>query len=593
MKLRFGYVAVFGLLCATAAFLIGGAQLSPSYADILDFSFSFTDENGNVQTGEIDGLTDNATTTSAVVYVEINSYPLLLQGTGSFTVTNGIVTAAQYNGGEAPCSGNTCVLIIGLSSLGLGLNFPSGNPQAALGFDTNNLVIAWTGSVPECVITGTNSGSVCNGTIIFVSGSDRAADRWREDYAISGVDGLDLHHLYRAMAWLGEELPQKEQDGRTPFAPRCLKDVIEERLFAHRRDLLTRLDLVFMDTTSLYFEGAGGQTLGQHGYSKDHRPDLRQMIFAVLIDGDGRPVCSEMWPGNTADVTTLIPVIDRLRQRFDIARMCVIADRGMISAETVAQLEARRLLYILGVRERSDKLVDELVLDHPAPFVPLMMKKRGKEIDYEAKTVMVAGRRYIVCRNRQEAAKDAADRASIVAALERQLAKGDKALVGNTGFRRYLKTMSEKHFAIDPDKIEEEKKLDGIFVLRTNTDLNPLEAMLCYKQLWTVEQTFRTAKHLLTTRPIFHKLDETIRGHVFCSFLALVLKTELEERIAVLERVSSWPEIIADLDSLTETEIEYDGKHFIVRSAPRPAATLALRAAGVALPPTIRDAAVS
>lgn len=165
MKLRFGYVAVFGLLCATAAFLIGGAQLSPSYADILDFSFSFTDENGNVQTGEIDGLTDNATTTSAVVYVEINSYPLLLQGTGSFTVTNGIVTAAQYNGGEAPCSGNTCVLIIGLSSLGLGLNFPSGNPQAALGFDTNNLVIAWTGSVPECVITGTNSGSVCNGTI--------------------------------------------------------------------------------------------------------------------------------------------------------------------------------------------------------------------------------------------------------------------------------------------------------------------------------------------------------------------------------------------------------------------------------------------
>jgi hypothetical protein len=155
------------------------------------------------------------------------------------------------------------------------------------------------------------------------------------------------------------------------------------------------------------------------------------------------------------------------------------------------------------------------------------------------------------------------------------------------------KTVSEQHFAIDPDKIEEEKKFDGIFVLRTNTDLNPLEAMLCYKQLWTVEQTFRTAKHLLTTRPIFHKLDETIRGHVFCSFLALVLKTELEERIAALDRVSSWPEIIADLDSLTETEIEYDGKHFIIRAAPRPAASLALRAAGVALPPTIRAAAAS
>ena len=100
---------------------------------------------------------------------------------------------------------------------------------------------------------------------LLVSGSDRAADRWREDYAIASVDKLDLHHLYRAVAWLGEELPEKEQDGRTPFAPRCLKDEMEERLFAHRRDLLTRLDLVFMDTTSLFFEGAGGQTLGRHG----------------------------------------------------------------------------------------------------------------------------------------------------------------------------------------------------------------------------------------------------------------------------------------------------------------------------------------
>jgi transposase len=346
-----------------------------------------------------------------------------------------------------------------------------------------------------------------------------------------------------------------------------------------------------MDTTSLYFEGAGGQALGCYGYSKDHRPDLRQMILAVVIDGDGRPVCSEMWLGNTADVTTLIPVIDRLQARFAIARVCVVADRGLISADTVAELEARRLLYILGVRERSDKVVRELVLKDAGPLLPPMMSKRGKQVDYEAKTVLLDGRRYIVCRNRQEAEKDAADRASIVAALERQLAKGDKALVGNTGFRRYLKTISDEHFAIDLDKVEEEKKFDGIFVLRTNTDLNPLEAMLCYKQLWMVEQTFRTAKHLLSTRPIFHKLNETIRGHVFCSFLALVLKKALEDRISALGRSGSWPQIIADLDSLTETEIEHDGKRFVVRSGPRPAASLAIRAAGVALPPTVGQVA--
>jgi len=426
---------------------------------------------------------------------------------------------------------------------------------------------------------------------IFISGSDRAADRWRDDYAIADIDGLELHHFYRAMAWLGEELPDKDQVGRTPFAPRCMKDVIEEQVFACRRDLFTRLDLVFMDTTSLYFEGAGGQTLGRNGFSKDHRPDLRQMILAVLIDGDGHPVCSEMWPGNTADVTTLIPVIDRLRSRFAIGRVCIVADRGMISSETLAELETRNLLYILGARERTDKIVRELVLDDPAPLVPLMIDKSGKQVDYEAKAVTLASKRYIVCRNHQEAQKDAADRATIVAALQRQLAKGDKALVGNTGYRRYLKTIGKKHFAIDQAKVEDDARFDGIFVLRTNTDLNPIDAMLCYKQLWTVEQTFRTAKHLLVTRPIFHKLDETIRGHVFCSFLALVLKKALEDRIGAISRAASWTDIIADLNSLTETEIEQDGKRFIVRSAPRPAASLAIRATGLALPPTVRPAA--
>jgi hypothetical protein len=419
-------------------------------------------------------------------------------------------------------------------------------------------------------------------------GSDLAADRWREEYRIAGSEELDLHHLYRAMAWLGEELPAAQQDAATRFAPRCTKDLIEEQLFAHRRDLFSRLDLVFMDTTSLYFEGAGGQTLGQYGYSKDHRPDLRQMILAVLIDGDGRPVCSEMWPGNTADVTALVPVIDRLRRRFTIGRVCIVADRGMISAETIAALEQRGLLYLLGVRERSDKPVRDVVLSDAAPFVPLTIEKRGRQTGYGAKSVTLAGTRYIVCINHQEAEKDAADRAAILAALERQLKRGDKALVGNTGYRRFLTTMGDGHFAIDRAKAEQDARFDGVFVLRTNTALSPLAAMLRYKQLWTIERTFRTAKHLLATRPIFHKLDQTIRGHVFCSFLALVLKSELEARIAQLADTASWPAIIADLDALTETEVAQDDRRFLLRAAPKPAASLALRAAGVALPPTVQ-----
>ena len=316
------------------------------------------------------------------------------------------------------------------------------------------------------------------------------------------------------------------------------------------------------------------------------------MILAVLIDGDGRPVCSEMWPGDTADVTTLIPVIDRLRGRFNIARVCVVADRGMISTEAVAELEARRLLYILGVRERSDKLVRELVLDDPAPFVPLTLTKRGKEINYEAKTVMLAGRRDIVCRNHQEAEKDAADRASIVAAWSASSPRATRrssAMLAFAATSRRSARSALRSSRQDRRGEEVRRRLRAAHQYRSQ----PARGDALLQAIVVVEQTFRTAKHLLSTRPIFHKLDETIRGHVFCSFLALVLKAALEDRIAALGRTGSWPEIVADLDSLTETEIEHEGKRFLVRSAPCPAASLALRAAGAALPPTVRDAAAS
>src|SRR5919106_1830953 len=310
---------------------------------------------------------------------------------------------------------------------------------------------------------------------LMVSGSDRAADAWRDDYRIEGTEGLALHHLYRTMAWLGAELPAGEQAGRTPFAPRCTKDLVEERLFEARRDLFSELSVVFLDTTSLYFEGAGGETLGQRGHSKDHRPDLMQMIVAVVMDQRGRPICCEMWPGNTTDVTALMPVVDRLGRRFGIPRVCVVADRGMISAETIAALEARGLEYILGVRERTTKEVHPLVLDDDAPFVPLLIPRQGRpDTELEAKAVTLGKRRYVVCRNLAEAEKDAAERVAIVTNLRRALKAGDKALVGNAGYRRFLKA-PEVGFAVDEARVAEDARFDGIFVLRTNTTLDPLQ----------------------------------------------------------------------------------------------------------------------
>jgi hypothetical protein len=427
---------------------------------------------------------------------------------------------------------------------------------------------------------------------LMVSGSDRACEQWREDYRIAGIDDLQLHHLYRAMAWLGEALPAAEQTGRT-LTPRCVKDLVEERLFAHRRALFADLAVLFMDTTSLYFEGEGGATLGECGHSKDYRPQLHQMIVAVIIDQHGRPVCSEMWPGNTADVTTLLPVVERLRIRFGIGRVCVVADRGMVSAATRTALEQRGLEYILGVRERSSKEVHEIVLADPSPSVPLVVPHTGRpDTELQAKEVRHQGRRYIVCRNLAEAEAAARTREDVVASLRARLRQGDKSLVGNSAYRRYLKTPDPQHFAIDEARIAEEARYDGLYVLRTNTRLHPLTAMLRYRDLLVVEQLFHIEKALLETRPIYHQSDEAIRGHVFCSFLALVLAKELEDRLAAVGLKPERRELLADLDRLQEIEVEQAGKRFILRSPVTGMAGKAFQAVGVALPPNIREAKV-
>jgi transposase len=354
--------------------------------------------------------------------------------------------------------------------------------------------------------------------------------------------------------------------------------------------LFTNLDVVFFDTTSIYFEGEGGDTLGRRGKSKDHRPDLKQMVVGAVLDGQGRPVCCELWPGNTTDVTTLLPIIERLRERFHIGTVCVVADRGMISAKTLDALESTPgLTYILGARLRKQKEVNTTVLSRPGRYREVYPKRTDPKAPspLKVKEVFVEDRRYIVCHNEDQAQKDAADRAAIVAHLRAQLKQGDKSLVGNKGYRRYLKTKG--HFEIDEDKIQAEARLDGKWVLRTNTALSPKDTALKYKQLWMVEQVFRTTKSILETRPVYHKCDETIRGHVFCSFLALVLKTELYERLEHKERPYEWDNIRRDLEALQETELTLNDQTYFLRTELRGTCHDVMRAAGVAPPPALRQ----
>lgn len=422
---------------------------------------------------------------------------------------------------------------------------------------------------------------------LFDPGSDRAAERWKEDYRIAGSEGIELHQLYRAMGWLGEEEPAG--------GGRHTKDRIEELLFARRRDLFSSLKVLFFDTTSIYFEGEGGESLGQYGHSKDNRSDLKQMVVGAALDGEGRPVCCEILPGNSSDVKIFFPIIKRMQSRFEAGSFCVVADRGMISAKTILALEApgSGIDYILGCRMRKQKEVREAVLgrrggkyqevefDRQDPEDPLRLK---------VKEVKVEGRRYIVCSNPEQAAKDAADRKAIVDSLREKLKAGEKSLIGNKGYRKYLRSEGgDARFSVDEEKLKAEGRYDGKWVLRTNTSYSPEEVAFQYKQLWMVEQAFRSVKSVLETRPVYHKCDDTIRGHVFCSFLALVMMKELLARLEAKGKKLEWNDIRRDLEALREVELKTDGESYYLRTELRGTCFDVLSAAGVAVPPTLRS----
>ena len=395
---------------------------------------------------------------------------------------------------------------------------------------------------------------------LFFPGSDRRAARMTRDYSVTGAEGIELHQVYRAMAWLGEERIR-----------------IEEEIFDRNRDLFTSLSVVFFDTTSIYFEGAGGETLGAKGYSKDRRPDENQMVVGVVTDQDGKPISCPMWPGNTTDAQTIVPVAASLRKRFGVGDVVIVADRGMVGKKNAEALASLGFTYILGVKMRLEKKAMAEVLSRAGRFAEVESNLKVKEVLHD-------GRRYIVCLNPEEEKKDRAARQAILSQLKRKLKGGAGQLVGNSGYRRYVKIESGS-VSIDEGKIAREEKLDGKWVLITNTNLPAAEVAKRYKELWMVERMFREAKDTLETRPIFHKCDSTILGHVFVSFLALLVMHELRRRI---DFPAEWDEVRQDLEALYEVEVESDDDTYLLRSPLQGVCSKVFKAAGVAIPPSAR-----
>jgi len=392
-------------------------------------------------------------------------------------------------------------------------------------------------------------------------GSDLQGSEWVREQ--EGLPPIELHQMYRTAGWLCE-----------------VREELERDLFFRDRDLFTQeLDLVFLDTTSTYVYRDEETEFCKRGYSRDHRSDLPQMVICVAVDGHGWPVAWEMFPGNTADKDAFVKVIEVLRTRFKIRRVIVVADRGMISKDTIELLtkdkEAPHSTGSLRVRASGSKTGQafDYILGcrmRTAPDVADLLHMT-RELDYVTDNMAVAertldGKRYVVCYNEEQAKKDAAAREAILGDLESKLESGEaKSLVGNTGYRRFLK--GEKGaWRIDRDKVRDDALYDGTFVLRTNTELPAAEVAKTYKGLWRVERTFREEKSTLQLRPLFHHCDDTRIGHIVASFLALRLEVDLQRQLDDKKMKIPWPDLMRDLKRVQAVHMDLAGRRFTVRT---------------------------
>jgi hypothetical protein len=395
-------------------------------------------------------------------------------------------------------------------------------------------------------------------------GSDLQGASWIHTVEAPGVAGLALQHFYRTTAFLAE-----------------VRQELEQALFLRDRDLFTQtLDVVFIDTTSLYVYRDTETAWRKRGYSRDRRGDLPQFVLCVVVDAHGWPIAWEIFPGNTADSKALAAVVQGLRDRFAIGKVIVVADRGMMAQDTIRVLTDHTTApfdYVLGCRMRRQQEVSAEVLARGG---------RYERVDdhLEVKEVRVGPRRYVVCFNPVEAAKDAATREALRGKLEDTLAHhGPKAVIANRGFARFLK-VTKGSVSIDREALRRDARLDGKFVLRTNTDLPPAEVARTYKSLWRVERTFREEKSTLAVRPIYHHRDDTSIGHIVASFLALRLEVHLQRLLDERHVEVSWPDIMRDLGQVHAVLVELDGRRYRLRTDLVGSAHQAFAAAGVRPP---------
>ena len=360
-------------------------------------------------------------------------------------------------------------------------------------------------------------------------------ERWlAEDIYFPEGAGIDLHHLYRAMDFVAAH-----------------KTAIEEQLYWRVADLLSMdVDLIFYDTTSIYFEvDQEDEGVRRRGYSKDHRSDTPQVVVGMAVTRDGYPVKSWVFPGNRTDVTTIEEVKEDLRG-WRLNRCIFVSDAGMVSEENLALLRRGGGRYIVAMPCRKGTEVVKEVLSRPGRYEEVRENLKVKE-------VWVGDRRYVVCFNPLEAERQKKHREEVLRELEevlRSLTNHPKRacqLLSSRRYGGYLRTLKNGELRLSKEAIREKEKRDGLWVIHTNDhELSAEDLALAYKQLIRVEEAWKTMKSTIEIRPVFHRTEQRIKAHVFLCVLALLM-----ERVAERACGLTWPKIREELCSIKVAQL--------------------------------------
>jgi transposase len=399
-----------------------------------------------------------------------------------------------------------------------------------------------------------------------------------------GIDNeeIELQHVYRSLDVLAK-----------------LKPNLEKHLFDINTNLFNmKVDVVFYDASTIYFQSQQKDELRDFGFSKDCKFNDVQVVIGLLMDQMGRPVGLEIFPGNTFDGHTVVQSLTSLKEKFNINKLIFVGDRGMCSEENLQAIAKAGYEYIVGMPiKRSSKALKEQVLDLDS-YETIMIKDKDDNdqiLKYKAikQTSILCNRKdpdnkitveeKIICTwTQSRAKKDAHDRDVLIEKAQEVL--DGKSKLRKPGKAKYL-ALNEEVKYLDDAKILEDKKWDGIYAIRTNnTTLSQQEIYDQYRQLWKIEDCFRVMKSHLKIRPVYHWKPSRVTGHLVLCFLAFVFERHLEIELRKQKLQTSPAKIREAISQMQASLVEVNQREYLMRSNLDTSAKQVLKTLNITVP---------